>query len=206
MTKIVLLFSFVLSLSVFGQFQNGDIILSSSKGGQADAISAATNSKWTHVAVIYLKDGKPMVLEAVQPVRIISLKNYLLHRGDLKKHQIMRLKDRSKLNAEVYQKADAWAKKNVGKNYDSKFQWGDNKLYCSELVWKIFKETADIELCAPKKMKEYNLKHPVVEALIKRRYGSINKLNLNEKVVAPSDIADSELLEKLEVDLSEVTK
>lgn len=207
MSRLVLLFSFLLSFSVFGQFKNGDIILSSSKGGlQATAITAATGSKWTHTAVIYIKDGKPMILEAVQPVQAVSLKDYLNRYGEKGVHQVMRLKDRTKLDAKAQQNANVWANKNLGKNYDGRFQWGDDKLYCSELVWKVFDQAAGIKLCAPKKMKEYNLKHPVVQFLIKRRYGSVKKINLEEKVVAPSDIADSALLEKVEVDLAEQMK
>ena len=32
------------------------------------------------------------------------------------------------------------------KDYDLYFEWSDDKIYCSELVWKIYKNGADIEL------------------------------------------------------------
>jgi hypothetical protein len=43
-------------------------------------------------------------------------------------------------------------------------------------------------------VKDYQLDHPKVKQLINERFGSVNKLNLEEKIVAPSDIYDSELL------------
>lgn len=42
--------------------------------------------------------------------------------------------------------------------------------------------------------KDYNLTHPTVEHIIKARYGSVKNLPLNELVVAPSDLAQSDLL------------
>ena len=181
-------------------WQNGDIILTSSGGTQGEAVKAATNSEWTHTAVIYLKDGQPMVLEAVQPVQTLSLQKYLNRYGKNRKHSFMRLKDPSKLKPEFIAKANTWASKHLGKNYDGRFQWSDKTMYCSELVWKIYDEAADIQLCKIRQVKDYDLKHPKVAALIKNRFGSIDRLKLDEKIVAPSDIADSELLEVIEVD------
>lgn len=33
-----------------------------------------------------------------------------------------------------------------GKPYDIYFEWSDDKIYCSELVWKIYKHALDIEI------------------------------------------------------------
>ncbi|MGJ8658003.1 MAG: YiiX/YebB-like N1pC/P60 family cysteine hydrolase [Akkermansiaceae bacterium] len=186
------LISLVSTLSA--QWQNGDIIFTKTSGRQAIAVEAATESPWTHTAVIFINEGKPMVLEAVQPVQIISLEDYFKRSGAKSTHSFKRLKDTSTLNKDIFTRASAWAKKHVGKNYDGRFQWSDQTLYCSELVWKVYHECAGIELCRVKKVKEYNLEHPKVKQLITERFGSVNRLNLEEKIVAPSDIYDSELL------------
>ncbi len=135
-----------------------------------------------------------MVLEAVQPVQVISLKAYLSRGGSKSNHSFKRLKDSSSLKSDMMEKAEQWAKKNVGKNYDGRFQWSDKTFYCSELVWKVYHQCTDIKLCKIKKVKDYNLKHPKVAQMIKERFGSVSRLNLEEKIVAPSDIYDSELL------------
>ena len=186
------LISLISTLSA--QWKNGDIIFTKTEGRQAIAVEAATESPWTHTAVIFMQNGKPIVLEAVQPVQIISLDAYLKRSDKTSKHSFKRLKDPSPLKQDVFIRASAWAKKHVGKNYDGRFQWSDQTLYCSELVWKVYHQCAGIELCRVKKVKEYNLEHPKVKQLIKERFGSVDKLNLEEKIVAPSDIFESELL------------
>lgn len=34
----------------------------------------------------------------------------------------------------------------TGKDYDINFEWSDNKIYCSELIWKIYKRGAGLEI------------------------------------------------------------
>jgi hypothetical protein len=61
-------------------------------------------------------------------------------------------------------------------------------------VWKIFAR-AGVELCKPRTVREYRLDHPKVRALIIERFGGMQNLAMEEKVVAPSDLAASPLLE-----------
>ncbi|WP_431244979.1 hypothetical protein ACQ9BO_12730 [Flavobacterium sp. P21] len=51
---------------------------------------------------------------------------------------------------------------------------------------------AGIELSKLRELKDFNLEDPRVQKIIKERYG--NEIPLEEKVVAPSDLADSDLL------------
>ncbi|SHJ83099.1 Permuted papain-like amidase enzyme, YaeF/YiiX, C92 family [Rubritalea squalenifaciens DSM 18772] len=192
---IILFISLFLStLTSIAEWRDGDIILQETAGQQAEVVKLATKSNWTHTGVVFIHQGTPMVLEAVQPVRVTALKDFLKrsHRGN---YQVMRLKDPSPLTQSSISKAHLWAKEQVGKQYDAQFLWSDNHLYCSELVWKVFQSCANVELCKPKTIRDYDLSHPKVQALIKQRYGSVNRLPLSEKVVAPSDIAESPLLE-----------
>lgn len=188
-----LIIALLTSLSTLAAWQNGDIILQQTPGHQAKAVQLATNSPWTHVGVVFLTKDGPQVLEAVQPVQIVPVKKFI-KRSYKGKYQVMRLKNNTSMTLNSLNKADKWAKAQIGKNYDGRFQWSDQTLYCSELVWKIFKVAGNIELCPIKKVGDYNLKNPTVKALIKQRFGSITRLNLNEPIVAPSDIAASTLL------------
>ncbi len=67
-------------------------------------------------------------------------------------------------------------------------------MYCSELVWKIDRH-AGVELCPPRRFRDYDLEKPSVRKIIRERFGGMDKLPLDEKVVAPSDLAASPLLE-----------
>ena len=73
-----------------------------------------------------------------------------------------------------------------GKPYDKYFGWGDDKIYCSELIWKAYKWTLNYELCELKKLKDFDLSHPHVKMMLKKRYG--NKVPLEEPVVSPADL------------------
>jgi uncharacterized protein YycO len=171
-------------------FKDGDIIFHTSKSQQSKMLKSATGSNLTHVGVIFYKNGLPYVIEAVQPVKVTSL-NSFINRGENAKYKVMRYE--TELTNEDKNKMISWGKKQLGKPYDIKFQWGDNTMYCSELVWKMYKN-AGIELCETKKFSDFNLTNEKVRQAIKSRFKNKNEFSLNEVVVAPVDIYNSDKL------------
>ncbi len=191
--KIVLSL-FVLTLTsqlVFANYspQTGDVIFHISQSSQSLAIQAATKSKYSHVGIIILKDKKPYVFEAVQPVKYTKLQDWI-NRGKNKHYVIKRVK--SGISSETIDKLEKQSKQYEGKNYDLVFDWSDDKIYCSELVWKLYKSAAGIELSPLSKLGSFDLTHPAVKAKLKERYG--NNIPLDEQVVPPSALFDSALL------------
>lgn len=174
-------------------FQNGDMIFQTSESEQCEAVRIATESKFSHCGIIFIENGKTFVYEAVQPVKITPLDNWITHGKD-QKYVVKRLKNANKLltNDKLIAMKNYGAKM-LNKNYDIYFGWNDNEIYCSELVWKIYKFGADIEVCKTKQLKDFKLDNPIVQNIMKQRYG--NTIPLNEKVVAPSQLHDSELVE-----------
>lgn len=172
------------------KWEEGDIVFSRSDGGQAEAIIAATGSPITHCGVVFSKNGRLMVLEAVQPVGMVALDDFI-SRSTAGTVTARRL--RTPPAVERFREALTWAEAQVGKNYDARFLWNDEQLYCSELVWKIYHH-AGIELCAPRRFRDYDLEKPAVRKIINERFGGMAKVPLDEKVVAPSDLAASPLL------------
>ena len=170
----------------------GDIVFQEGFGTQATAVKAATDSRWSHVGVVFERDGEMLVLEALQPVRITPLEKFVARNRE--SFYAMRLKDRSPIDREAIAAAGRWAELQLGKDYDFRFQRDDRQMYCSELVWKIYREGCGIELCQARPVREYDLHEPTVAALIEARYGNIKNLPLEHPMVAPSDLADSELL------------
>ena len=154
---------------------------------------AATASPYTHCGIIFRQEGKWMVLEAVQPVGAVPLSDFLA-RGKPGTNRTLRLKE--PLTAEALERGRAWATEQVGKNYDVKFLWDDGQLYCSELVWKVYQH-AGVELCKPRRFRDFRLEDPKVRKMIEQRYGSVQALPKDEKVVAPSDLAESTLLKEV---------
>jgi hypothetical protein len=174
------------------KIQNGDIILQTSQSPQCEAVRIATNSKFSHCGIVYNIDGKWFVYEAVQPVKLTAFEDWIEHGKD-HKYVVKRLKNADQvLTPAVLQKMKDYSEQFDGKEYDAYFEWTDNRIYCSELVWKIYKNAAGIELSKLRELKDFNLTDTRVQKILKERYGS--DIPLDEKVVAPSDLADSALL------------
>lgn len=176
--------------------QNGDLIFQKSQSQTARAIQLATNSPYSHVGIIYIENGKYLVYEAVEPVKSTPLAEWI-KRGEESHYVIKRLKDPNVLSQEVLQKMKKTGEKFRNRPYDNFFGWSDQRLYCSELVWKIYKRGAKIELAPLALLKEYNLEHPLVKSQLKSRYGK--NIPLDEPVIAPSDLFKSALLKTVDI-------
>ena len=168
--------------------QVGDIVFHTSLSSQSRAVQAATRSPYSHMGIVLLKDGRPQVLEAIEPVRFTPLQAWL-GRGRRGHYVVKRLK--APLPAQAAQVMQREAARYLGKPYDLTFEWSDQRIYCSELVWKLYK-AAHIELTPLQRMGSFDLKHPAVRAKLKERYGS--RVPLDEPVVSPVSIFDSPLL------------
>ena len=79
-----------------------------------------------------------------------------------------------------------------GKSYDLTFEWSDDKIYCSELIWKVYQRATGIEVGKLQKLRDFDLTNPAVKAKMRERYG--DNIPINETVISPAAIFDSELL------------
>ena len=180
----------LLSLTFAQDYQEGDLIFHTSRSSQSEAIQLATNSRFSHVGVIVLEDGEPMVVEAIRTVSITPVSEWI-RRGEGGKYRLMRPRD--PLSSSQLEGMREAGQPHAGKPYDLLFGWSDEKMYCSELVWKIYKEGAGVELSTPRRMDSYQVSSPRVRTVIEQRWGA--SLNWAELMVAPSDLAESPLLE-----------
>lgn len=180
----------LLCLAQNKELAEGDIIFQSNISPQCQAIELATHSKYSHCGILFKKGKDWYVWEAVQPVRQTRLEEWIL-RGD-KHFVVKRLIADSLITTAVIRKMQDAGNKYMGKNYDSYFEWSDDRIYCSELVWKIYKETMDIEVGKRNPLRSYDLSHPLVKATLKERYGK--NIPLEEMMVSPGDIYESPLL------------
>lgn len=192
--KMTMLFSFIILYSCTTQndFQSGDIIFQTSTSSQSEALQIATKSRYSHVGIIYCQDGKYFVFEAVQPVKLTPLSDWI-KQGDNGHYVVKRLKDHKKILTEsVLKKMKQMGEKYKGRNYDIYFEWSDERIYCSELVWKIYKQAAGIEIGRLQKLGDFDISHPIVKQKLEERYG--DHPPLNETVISPGSIFDSNLL------------
>lgn len=182
------LFSGVCSASD-SPYRDGDIIFQRSLSRQSTAISLATGSPYTHMGIIFFDDGEPMVYEAVQPVKITALDQWI-RRGKGSHYVVKRLRDGEGVRMERVKKE---VRRMLGRDYDWHFDWTDRRIYCSELVWKGYERGAGIRLSQLRRLEDFDLDEEEVKQTLVERYG--RRVPLGMKVVAPSDIFDSDLLE-----------
>jgi uncharacterized protein YycO len=174
------------------EFQNGDIIFQTSQSSQSKAIQLATKSKYSHVGIIYKKKNDYFVYEAVQPVKLTPIKNWI-NKGHNNHYVVKRLLNADEvLTKESLTKMKKVGERYKGKDYDIYFEWSDDKIYCSELVWKIYKEATGIEIGELEELKDFDLSHDAVKQKMKERYG--NNIPLNEQVISPAAMFNSKQL------------
>lgn len=182
------------------ELQEGDIVFQNSYSSQSRAIQLATHSSYTHVGILFKKDQKWYVLEAVQPVKITVWSDWIKN-GQKEHFVIKRLKNRDKsLTTNVLQKIKTIGYTYLGKNYDLYFGWSDERIYCSELVWKIYQQALGIELGKLEKLGSFDLSHPEVKQKLIERYGS--QIPHNEWVISPQAIFASDKLEEIKIEMN----
>jgi len=175
------------------EIKNGDIIFQTSTSGQSKAIQIATGSKYSHMGIIYKEGNDFFVYEAVQPVKLTPLKDWI-KRGEDWHLVIKRIKNsESLLTQETLTKMKQIGEKYAGKDYDLYFEWSDSRIYCSELVWKIYKEAVGIEIGELEKLGDFNLTDKAVKQKLTERYGE--NIPKDELVISPASMFNSDKLE-----------
>jgi len=177
------------------EIQNGDIIFHTSTSSQSKAIQLATNSKYSHMGIIYENNDEFYVYEAVQPVKLTPLKDWI-NRGYKSHYVIKRLKNSDDvLTPSILSKMKKIGERFKGKPYDSNFEWSDDKIYCSELVWKIYYEATGIEIGTLEKLSDFDLSSDIVKTIMQQRYG--DNIPMDEPVISPAAMFNSDKLKTI---------
>jgi uncharacterized protein YycO len=191
LTFSIVAFAFLATACIAGNLplREGDIVFQSFPSSQTKAIQLATKSQYSHVGMILRHNGKLMVYEAVGPVKFTSVNTWI--KRDVKKHFLVkRLKNADNiLTKQNLYKLKSSALTFEGKPYDFVFNWSDDKLYCSELVWKTFHRALNIDIGNLRKLKDFDLSFPEVKEILDERYP--DGVPLEETVISPQDVFQS---------------
>ena len=178
------------------KLRDGDLVFHRSRSAQSAAVAAATRSKYTHMGIILVEDGKPLVLEAVQPIKLTPFTEWVA-RGDEGKVVVRRLKDAEAVftpeaRLRMREIGHSW----LGRPYDALFQWGDERLYCSELAYKLLDRGAGVQVGKLQRAKEFNLSSPEVRKKLRERFGAGKAtFDPDEIIVSPQSMfEDSKLI------------
>jgi uncharacterized protein YycO len=171
------------------RLQEGDIVFQTSRSTQSVAVQRATGSRYSHMGMVFIRNGKPFVYEAVGKVKYTPLDRWVA-RGEGGRVVAKRLKDAPVVLGDAARaRLRQTARTFEGKPYDLTFEWADDRIYCSELVWKVYQRALGIEIGTLQKIKEFNLKDPAVRQKMKERYGT--DVPLNEPAISPVAMFDS---------------
>lgn len=100
------------------------------------------------------------------------------------------------LTPNMLKKMEAVALGFKGKAYDWIFEWSDDKMYCSEMVWKVYQRSTGLEIGKLQKLKDFDFSNPRVKEILKERYG--DQVPWNEPVISPEQMFESNLLKTVE--------
>jgi uncharacterized protein YigE (DUF2233 family) len=165
--------------------REGDIVVQRSTSEQSVAIAAATGSDWTHTGIVRIVDGEPWVLEATQPVKLTRYAVWV-DRGVGDRVGVYRLLEaESAWTDAAVARLDALQAQWLGLPYDARFGWGDEALYCSELVYKAYQGAVGVELGPLHPIGSYDVADPRLREAMRQRWGTVP---VDLQVVAPSDL------------------
>lgn len=164
--------------------QEGDFIFQNIHGKIFRLIEGVTGNSITHCGIIVKKDGEYYVLEAIGPVMYTPL-NKWIHRGIGSQMTIVRLKEEYQNQIpKIIQSANQY----LNRPYDIQYEWDDEKIYCSELIYKSVKAATGLELAEFRRLGDMDWQP--YEALIRSIAGG--KLPLDRMMIPPGDLVVSE--------------
>lgn len=174
---------------ITNQLHDGDLIFHTSQSAQSQAIQRATHSAYSHCGILYQQAGEWRVFEAVQPVKLTPLADWLA-RGRDGHFVVKRLRDAATaLTPAGLTRLKAAGQPLLGHDYDLYFGWSDDRIYCSELIWKVCERGLGRRIGQLQRLRDFDLSSPAVQAKLRERYG--NRLPLAETVVSPVSIFES---------------
>lgn len=176
-------------VEALGSLRPGDIVFQTSRSAQSAAVQRATRSPLSHMGLVLPHGGGLFVYEAVGPVKYTSAAEWIARGAD---GRVVVKRLRAPPSSEDVDRLVREAEAFRGKPYDAAFGWGDDRLYCSELVWKTYQRALGLELGALSRLRDFDLGDPLVQAKLHERYGA--RIPLDEPVIAPAAIAASALL------------
>jgi len=194
MSRSLVLLLVLVSCAASGDatFQDGDIIFHESQSSQSKALRLAMNSPYTHMGVIFFENGSAFVYEAVGPVKHTPLKEWI-DRGTDGHFVVKRLTDADqRLTDEAIANLRAAGERYAGLPYDLRFEWSDDRIYCSELVWKMYKTALGLEIGELQTFGDFDLSSPEVAKTIQERYSE--GLPMDETVISPASMFESDEL------------
>lgn len=168
--------------------QHGDIVFQSLPHVPViDAIEGSTHSPYSHCGIVVNQDNVWHVLEAIGPVKLTRLERWISQGRD-DAFAVYRLKPAFQPKVDAMITA---AEKFIGLPYDIQYELDDEKIYCSELIYKGFLKASGERM--GKTVKLGDLDWRPHEKVIRAIAG--DPAPVEREMITPRDLAQAEQLE-----------
>lgn len=170
------------------EVREGDVVFQTSRSAQSEVIAEVTGSRWTHVGIVLRRGGALEVLHASGTVHGTPWPAWAsagVEGRVLVMRPVEALRD---AQLAALRRAAAQFE---GVAYDARFAWGDERLYCSELVYRVYEQALGVRLVLPQAWRDLVLT-PRARALARRRLGGMPPPD--GRLVTPDALARSPLL------------
>ena len=168
--------------------QPGDIVFQSSRGDLPLLVEAVTRSPYSHCGlVVQGEDGASAVLEAVGPVLTTPIVEWI-RRGRGQRILVCRLKPPHRMHIPALIAA---CRSYMGRPYDSRFRLDEERIYCSELIFKGWREAVGEDLGRLVELKDLNWQ-PYRKQIAELEGGPVP---LERAMITPRDLARAGQLE-----------
>lgn len=171
--------------------REGDVVFQSlPRGPLVEAIEGITNSPYSHCGVVMKNDGGDWVVhEAIGVVRETPLYLWIVRgrgaRIDVWRWREIGTRDIATLRAALGRQ--------TGKRYDYRYAPGDDEIYCSELVFKAYRDAYGVELGEWEKLGDLNWRP--FEGFIREMEDG--PLPLERPMISPVSVTRSAALERV---------
>lgn len=190
--RIFLLLAAVIALAACSSLKGyepaeGDVVFQAlPKSPLRDLISGSTDSPFSHCGIVLKREGKWLVIEAIGPVREIELESWVAQ-GAGGGFAAYRLREEKRVSIPTFIAA---ARRFLGRPYDSRYRFDDERIYCSELVFKAWRIATSEDLGKVRKVSE--LKWQPYRATIEQLEGG--PVPLDRELITPRDLSEASQL------------
>ncbi len=202
----VLFFGFILWTFLLPSCANrrslvsGDIVFqdSSEHSAQAVEIKTLTRSHWSHCGIYFERpDGGAVIVDGNGREGPVAWQIWKRRGGG--RYAAYRISPTltSRQIERLHHAADSYDRR----PYDLKFAWDDETIYCSELIWKSYRDALGLELGQLQVFSDFDLQSPAARRLIERPGAWQDPAAFQRasgmKVVSPQRILESPLLHRV---------
>jgi len=130
----------------FNHLKTGDLVFQIVTNDSLNKASKYLDTTYNNIGIVFIDGQNYSLLETKNKVQYVSLRQWI-ENGSNEHYTVKRLKNAKNLiTGDVIQKLRSEVRNNILKEFDTSYDWSDDKMYNAELVWKIYKQSLNVKL------------------------------------------------------------